>query len=116
MTQSAAAHLSAFDDEIRRYEAERTKSFEKPTEYSKPQSPDDDGAVLDEATVTKNLSNMGRTADGSRLVFLDLSLPGANLSDIRVISKFKELQVVDLSHNHIKGKQVLKLLRCTFAK
>ena len=54
--------------------------------------------------MTKNLSNLGRTADGIKFAYLNLSLPGANLQDISCLAKFKEIQTLDLSFNNISGK------------
>ena len=59
--------------------------------------------VLDEETIVKNLSNLGRTADGTKLSYLSLSLPGFSLNDIKSLAKFKELQALELSYNQLKG-------------
>jgi hypothetical protein len=60
--------------------------------------------VLDEETIIKNLSNMGRVADGSKMAYLNLILPGFSLTNISALAKFKELQSVDFSYNQLKGK------------
>ena len=59
--------------------------------------------VLEEITISKNLTNLGRVADGSKLSYLSLSLPGCSLKNISALAKFKELQSVDFSYNQIKG-------------
>ncbi|RNA05683.1 Leucine-rich repeat and guanylate kinase domain-containing [Brachionus plicatilis] len=66
--------------------------------------------ALDEELVTKNLSNLGRTADGTKFSYLNLSIPGLNLSDIACLSKFKELQTLNLSNNNLNDLSVLSEL------
>lgn len=58
---------------------------------------------LSEEIITKNLSNLGRTADGTKFAYLKLSIPGFNISDISCLAKFKEIQTLDLSNNKING-------------
>lgn len=59
--------------------------------------------MLDEETISKNLSNLGRVADGSKMAYLNLTLPGFNLGNVSALAKFKELQVLELSYNNLTG-------------
>ncbi len=59
--------------------------------------------TLDEETISKNLSNLGRVADGSKMAYLNLTLPGFNLTNVSSLAKFKELQVLELSYNNLSG-------------
>ena len=68
---------------------------------------------MDEETIIKNLSNLGRTADGTKLSYLSLSLPGFSLKEIKSLAKFKELQTLELSHNQLKGRLTNKL-KCLY--
>jgi hypothetical protein len=60
--------------------------------------------ILDEEKISNNLSNLGRIADGSKVAYLNLSLPGFGLHSIGTLAKFKELQYLDLSYNSLRGK------------
>jgi hypothetical protein len=59
--------------------------------------------ILDEETIVQNLSNLGAVADGSRYSYLTLSLQGCGLKNIKALTKFKELQTLELSFNQLKG-------------
>ena len=87
----------------------KSSSFDEAVEE---RDDDDDGGDGDERSenwlseemIKKNLTNLGRTADGSRMAYLNLALPGFNLTSIKHIVNFKELQNLDLSYNQLKGK------------
>ncbi|KAM6385118.1 leucine-rich repeat and guanylate kinase domain-containing protein [Alca torda] len=57
--------------------------------------------VLDEDTVAEGLHKLGRSAPGTEYVYLNLSLPGRELSDINVLSRYVHLQKLELSYNKI---------------
>jgi guanylate kinase len=57
--------------------------------------------------IVKNLSNIGRSADGTKHVYLAVSLTGYGLKDIRALVKYKDLQNIELSHNQLKDLSVL---------
>ena len=59
--------------------------------------------ILDEGTIVQNLTNLGCIADGSRFAYLNLSLPGFGLKNIKALAKFKELQTLELAFNQLKG-------------
>jgi hypothetical protein len=59
---------------------------------------------LDEDTIVQNLTNLGCIADGSRFAYLNLSLPGFGLKNIKALAKFKELQTLELAFNQLKGR------------
>ncbi|KAK3102808.1 hypothetical protein FSP39_014068 [Pinctada imbricata] len=59
------------------------------------------GGVLDEETVARGLSNIGRSADGSQHVFLHLSAPGFSLTDISLLVNYVHVQKVELPYNEI---------------
>ena len=77
--------------------------------------PDDDSSVADEEqteiarlgilteeAVTTALSNIGTSANGTQLVYLNLSLSGYDFQDISVLHSFIHLQKIDLSYNKLK--------------
>uniref|UniRef100_A0A674IG69 Leucine rich repeats and guanylate kinase domain containing n=1 Tax=Terrapene triunguis TaxID=2587831 RepID=A0A674IG69_9SAUR len=57
--------------------------------------------VLDEDTVAEALYKLGRSAPGAKFVYLNLSLSGRNLSDIRILSRYIHLEKLELSYNKI---------------
>jgi hypothetical protein len=59
--------------------------------------------LLTEKLISENLSNFGKAADGTKFAYLNLSLPGCNLVDIKALAKYKELQSLELSHNKLSG-------------
>lgn len=67
--------------------------------------------MLDQSTVVKNLSNFGRTATGDKFTYLNLSLPGSQLTDISILANYKEIQSLDLSYNKLKDLSVLSELK-----
>lgn len=59
------------------------------------------GGILDEETVGRGLSNLGRSADGTQQVYLNATIPGFSLKDISVIAGYVHLQKVELPYNEI---------------
>ncbi|WAR26726.1 LRGUK-like protein, partial [Mya arenaria] len=59
------------------------------------------GGILDENTVGVGLSNLGRSADGTKQVYLHCTIPGYSLIDIQVLANFTELQKVEIPYNEI---------------
>ncbi|XP_041256991.1 leucine-rich repeat and guanylate kinase domain-containing protein [Onychostruthus taczanowskii] len=57
--------------------------------------------VLDEDTAAEGLHTFGRSAPGTEYVYLHLSLPGRDLSDISILSGYVHLQKMELSSNKI---------------
>ncbi|XP_039376551.1 leucine-rich repeat and guanylate kinase domain-containing protein [Mauremys reevesii] len=57
--------------------------------------------VLDEDTVAEALYKLGRSAPGTKFVYLNLSLSGRNLSDISILSRYIHLEKLELSYNKI---------------
>ncbi|NXS36719.1 LRGUK protein, partial [Pomatostomus ruficeps] len=57
--------------------------------------------VLDEDTAAEGLQTLGYSALGTEYVYLHLSLPGRELSDISILSGYTHLQKLDLSSNKI---------------
>jgi Leucine-rich repeat (LRR) protein len=57
------------------------------------------------------LSNLGRNADGTKHVYLKLTIPGFELRDITEIAKYKDIQTLDLSFNQLKDLSPLSELR-----
>nr|XP_005997396.2 PREDICTED: leucine-rich repeat and guanylate kinase domain-containing protein [Latimeria chalumnae] len=62
-----------------------------------------DGVLTVEA-VAGCLSNMSTSATGNELVYLDLFLPGQNLTDVSILCNYVYLQKLDLSYNKITGR------------
>lgn len=60
--------------------------------------------VLDMDNIGEGLTTLGRTADGSQLVYLDLILPGLDIEDISVLENFVHLQKVELPNNKLTGE------------
>jgi hypothetical protein len=54
--------------------------------------------------IAKNLSNLGRSADGTKYLYLDLKVDGLGIHEISELAKFKELQNLNLANNQLKGK------------
>ncbi|NWT55315.1 LRGUK protein, partial [Erythrocercus mccallii] len=57
--------------------------------------------VLDEDTAAEGLHTLGYSAPGTEYVYLHLSLPGRELSDISILSGYIHLQKMELSSNKI---------------
>ncbi|NWV86271.1 LRGUK protein, partial [Dasyornis broadbenti] len=57
--------------------------------------------VLDETTAAEGLHTLGYSAPGTEYVYLHLSLPGRELSDISVLCGYTHLQKLELSSNKI---------------
>jgi hypothetical protein len=60
--------------------------------------------VLDGNIIAKNLSNLGRSADGTKFLYLDLKADGLGINEISELAKFKELQNLNLAKNQLKGE------------
>ncbi|XP_039555419.1 leucine-rich repeat and guanylate kinase domain-containing protein-like [Passer montanus] len=65
--------------------------------------------VLDEDTAAEGLHTFGRSAPGTEYVYLHLSLPGRDLSDISILSGYVHLQKMDLSSNKINGNELAEV-------
>ncbi|XP_786893.3 leucine-rich repeat and guanylate kinase domain-containing protein [Strongylocentrotus purpuratus] len=70
------------------------------------QEPCPDG-ILNEQAIEAGLSNLGRSADGMQLTFLNLTLPGYNLQGINILENYVHLQKVELPYNRITDITVL---------
>ncbi|XP_041908173.1 leucine-rich repeat and guanylate kinase domain-containing protein isoform X3 [Corvus kubaryi] len=57
--------------------------------------------VLDEDTAAEGLHTLGYSAPGTEYVYLHLTLPGRELSDISILSGYIHLQKMELSSNKI---------------
>ncbi|XP_033106765.1 leucine-rich repeat and guanylate kinase domain-containing protein-like [Anneissia japonica] len=66
--------------------------------------------ILDEETVAFGLSNLGRSSDGSQLVYLHLTLPGYNLVDISRLQEFVHVQKVEIPYNKVSDLSVLSYM------
>ena len=69
------------------------------------------GGVLLEESVAVALSNIGTSASGTNLVYLSLSLPAYELTDISVLSSYVHLQNVNLSYNKLKDLSALSNMK-----
>ncbi|NXB73409.1 LRGUK protein, partial [Donacobius atricapilla] len=74
---------------------------EEGEEEESERSKDHSKGVLDEDTAAEGLHTLGYSALGTEYVYLHLSLPGRELSDISILSGYIHLQKVDLSSNKI---------------
>ncbi|XP_048741969.1 leucine-rich repeat and guanylate kinase domain-containing protein-like [Ostrea edulis] len=69
------------------------------------------GGILDEETIGRNLSNLGRSADGSQQVFLHVTVAGFSLKDISALAAFVHLQKVELPYNELTDLAPLSSLQ-----
>ncbi|CAG5117905.1 unnamed protein product [Candidula unifasciata] len=69
------------------------------------------GGVLDEETITRGLSNLGRSANGCHQVYLNLAIPGFSLTDISLLSEYQHLQKVEIPYNDITDLSALGNLK-----
>ncbi|XP_052213909.1 leucine-rich repeat and guanylate kinase domain-containing protein-like [Dreissena polymorpha] len=68
------------------------------------------GGILDENTIGIALSNLGRSADGKKQVYLHCTIPGYNLIDIKALATYTELQKVEIPYNQLTDLQPLSSL------
>ncbi|KAL4227150.1 hypothetical protein ACF0H5_015123 [Mactra antiquata] len=68
------------------------------------------GGILDEETVGRGLSNLGRSADGTKQVYLHCTIPGFNLIDIQAIVCYSELQKIEIPYNQLTDLSPLSQL------
>lgn len=59
------------------------------------------GGILDEETIGRGLSNLGRSAEGDFQVYLNVTIPGFSLVDIAALGEFVHLQKVEIPYNSI---------------
>ncbi|CAF1536159.1 unnamed protein product [Adineta steineri] len=57
--------------------------------------------ILDAETVAKHVSKIGKTAGGSSISYLTLTLPGYGLRDISILNNYTHLQRIELPYNNI---------------
>ncbi|BFZ08784.1 hypothetical protein BsWGS_11823 [Bradybaena similaris] len=69
------------------------------------------GGVLDEETITRGLSNLGRSANGCHIVFLNLTIPGFSLTDVSLLSEYQHLHKVEIPYNDITDLSALGNLK-----
>jgi len=61
--------------------------------------------------VSKRLSNLSKTAEGSNSAYLELNASNMRLEDVSVLSSYKYLQKVDLSYNKLTDVSALNCIR-----
>jgi Leucine-rich repeat (LRR) protein len=66
--------------------------------------------VLGLADIQQALEDLGRSADGSGIVFRSAGLSGRQISDLAALQVFKQLQRVDVSHNALESLGVMQHL------
>lgn len=66
--------------------------------------------ILDKELIINNLKNISKSADGSKLVYLELKIPGYKLEDINELKEFNELQTLDISFNLLNNLSVISSL------
>lgn len=71
-------------------------------------SPD---GILDEETVGRGMSNLGRSADGSQQVYLHTAIPGFSLKDISILANYIHLQKIEMPYNEISDLSPLSNLK-----
>jgi len=62
------------------------------------------------ADIQDALEDLGRSADGSSVVYRSVGLSGREISDMAALHTFVHLQRVDVSHNMLESLQVLQHL------
>lgn len=80
--------------------------FNSDDEEAEEQEPCPDG-ILNERAIAAGLSNLGRSADGIQLTFLNLTLPGYNVQDVSILESYIHLQKVELPFNRITDLNIL---------
>uniref|UniRef100_A0A8B9T8I6 Leucine rich repeats and guanylate kinase domain containing n=1 Tax=Anas platyrhynchos TaxID=8839 RepID=A0A8B9T8I6_ANAPL len=85
---------------LQRSSPHREEDEDDEEEESRPAEDQLEG-VLDEDTVAEGLHKLGRSASGTKYVYLNLSLSGRELSDINILSRYVHLQKLELSYNKI---------------
>ncbi|XP_052090305.1 leucine-rich repeat and guanylate kinase domain-containing protein-like [Mytilus californianus] len=71
-------------------------------------SPD---GILDEETIGRGMSNLGRSADGSQQVYLHTAIPGFSLKDISILANYIHLQKIEMPYNEITDLSPLNDLK-----
>ncbi|GFR95894.1 leucine-rich repeat and guanylate kinase domain-containing protein [Elysia marginata] len=69
------------------------------------------GGVLDEETIARGLSNLGRSATGDYQVYLDVTIPGFSLTDIGLLVEYEHIQKVEIPYNDISDLSPLGKLK-----
>ncbi|CAL1526962.1 unnamed protein product [Lymnaea stagnalis] len=77
---------------------ENIESQMQEEEYMEELSP---GGVLDEETISRGLSNLGRSAHGDHQVYLNVTIPGFSLTDVTLLGEYEYLQKVEIPYNDI---------------
>lgn len=66
--------------------------------------------ILSLSGIQEALDDLGRSADGSSVVFRSAGLSGREISDMTALSTFVHLQRLDISHNALESLSVLQHL------
>ncbi|XP_064632392.1 leucine-rich repeat and guanylate kinase domain-containing protein-like [Lineus longissimus] len=61
-------------------------------------SPD---GILDERTIARGISNLGRSADGTMQVYLHLKIPGYELKNMDILCDYVHLQKLEFPYNEV---------------
>ena len=67
--------------------------------------------ILTEDVIASSLSNIGTSASGTQLVFLNLGLTGYDLKDLTALNSYVHLQKVDLSYNKLTDLSALSSMK-----
>ncbi|XP_041349992.1 leucine-rich repeat and guanylate kinase domain-containing protein-like [Gigantopelta aegis] len=68
------------------------------------------GGILDEETISRGLSTLGRSADGVTQVYLHCTIAGFSLKDISILSEYVHLQKVEIPYNELTELSALSTL------
>ncbi|XP_039271760.2 uncharacterized protein LOC120346156 [Styela clava] len=67
--------------------------------------------TLNHKMMSKALSNLTCSADGSKITFLNLSLPGFGIRDVSILKEYIHLQKVELQYNNISDLSPLSAIK-----
>ncbi|KAG8515675.1 Leucine-rich repeat and guanylate kinase domain-containing protein [Galemys pyrenaicus] len=94
-------HQYEYEDQSEYLEENEEESEESSKSEMLNLKEDFDG-ILREEVVAKALHQLGRSGSGTEQVYLNLTLPGCDLTDISILSGYVHLQKLDLSVNRIE--------------
>lgn len=67
--------------------------------------------TLNHKMMAKALTNLNCSADGSKITFLNLALPGYGIRGISILKEYKHLQKIELQYNNISDLSPLSCIK-----
>ncbi|KAL3852031.1 hypothetical protein ACJMK2_015742 [Sinanodonta woodiana] len=94
-------NLTEYDDGGDRNPSAHRRTPKKSTETEEADVELSPGGILDEETIARGLSNLGRSANGTGQVYLNVTVPGFSLIDISALGNYIHLQRVEIPYNEL---------------